>query len=104
MRYEDMVLQPQETFTAAMQFVGPPDDPGRIHKAIAFASFDRLQAQECEHGFKEKPRSAVPFFRQGTIGAWRDVLTDDQVNRIIHDHGDVMRRFGYLTEAGEIVF
>jgi hypothetical protein len=45
---------------------------------------------------------AKSFFRKGEIGSWRDVLTEEQISRIISDHGEVMRRFGYLTEAGEV--
>lgn len=103
MRYEDMLCQPQATFAAAMRFAGLPNDTARLHKALTFSHFALLQAQEYAHGFKEKPATAAVFFRQGTMGAWRDVLTNRQMARLIRDHGEVMRRFGYLNEAGEVV-
>jgi aryl sulfotransferase len=103
MRYEDMLCQPQATFAAAMRFAGLPNDAARLHKALTFSHFALLQAQEYAHGFKEKPATAALFFRQGTMGAWRDVLTNRQMARLIRDHGEVMRRFGYLNDAGEVV-
>jgi hypothetical protein len=103
-RYEDMHREPVETFAAAIRFAGLPEDQTRLEKAIAFSSFDRLQQQEKEHGFREKNPRAESFFRQGQVGAWRDVLTAEQANRMVTDHGDVMRRFGYLSEADEIVY
>ncbi|MCI5150844.1 MAG: hypothetical protein D3916_15925, partial [Candidatus Electrothrix sp. MAN1_4] len=33
-------------------------------------------------------------------GDWRERLTGEQIDRIIKDHGEVMRRFGYLDATG----
>ena len=44
------------------------------------------------------------FFRKVRIGAWREELTEDQVQRIVRDHREVMRRFGYLNENKKIVY
>jgi len=93
-----------ENFTSVTRFVGLPVDGARVRKAIAFSSFDILRKQEEEHGYGEKMPTSESFFRKGETGSWREVLTNTQVARIIADHGEVMRRFGYLTEAGEPVF
>ena len=103
MRYEDMKRDTFDTFRGAVQFAGLPDDAARIQKALDNASFGKLQAQEKEKGFGEKMPFAKSFFRKGEIGSWREVLTPEQIERIINDHGEVMGRFGYLTETGEIV-
>ncbi|WP_089941549.1 sulfotransferase domain-containing protein [Candidatus Entotheonella palauensis] len=104
MRYEDMQLRPFETFRDAVTFVDLPDDAERIERAIAHASFEVLRGQEVEKAFQEKTFRAESFFRKGKIGSWREVLTREQVERLIADHGDVMRRFGYLTSTGELVY
>lgn len=104
MRYEDMLRFPVETFTAAVRFAGLPDEPGRILKALKFSNIGELQRQEQLHGFKEKAQNAASFFRKGQAGSWREALTDHQVRRIIHDHREVMQRFGYLNEHDEPVF
>jgi len=100
MRYEDMKLNPVETFTACAEFLGLPHDPERIVRALDKSSFEELQQQEEAEGFKEA-RSAQSFFREGRVGSWRDGLTPQQAARIVRDHRDVMRRFGYLTDDDE---
>lgn len=104
LRYEDMKLKPEETFATATRFAGLADDRTRVKKAIEFSRFEELKKQEGSDGFREKMPRAQSFFRKGEIGSWRDVLTPEQVARIITDHRDVMRRFGYLDANGQPVF
>jgi hypothetical protein len=99
-RYEDMLRQPTGTFTEATRFLQLPDDAARIEKALRFSDFRELARQEAAKGFREKRPRTERFFRQGQSGAWRDQLTPEQVERIIADHGPVMRRFGYLDAEG----
>jgi hypothetical protein len=102
-RYEDMLRDPIATFTAAARFLQLPDAPPRVEKAIRFSDFRELARQEEEKGFGERPPKAERFFRQGKSGDWRDKLNPQQVERIIADQGDVMRRFGYLDADGHPV-
>jgi len=95
-RYEDMEREPVETFTSVARFCGLPCDPGRIERALRHSSFESLKAQEREKGFRERSYVAESFFRSGKSGAWRGVLSEAQIEQIVHDHGIVMRRFGYL--------
>jgi hypothetical protein len=95
-RYEDMQERPLETFTAATRFCGLPCDPDRVRRALDYSSFEVLQKQELEFGFRERLEKAPSFFRQGKVGAWRDVLSPSQIARITGDHRAVMERFGYL--------
>ena len=104
LRYEDMKLKPEEAFGAAVRFVGLPDDPARVRKAIEFSRFEELKRQEENNGFGEKMPRAKSFFRKGEIGSWREVLTPDHVTKLLADHADVMRRFGYLNAAVEPCF
>ena len=97
MRYEDMVAAPISVFGGLIRFLGqePPDE--RLTRAVRYSDFAELKSQEQACGFIEQPvRSSGPFFRSGTTGQWREVLTRAQVARIERDHAEVMRRFGYL--------
>lgn len=94
-RYEDLLRQPNDTFTSVARFCGLPSDPDRIQRALHHSSFDLLQVQERERGFRERPYGAGAFFRSGKSGTWKDVLSTSQVDQIVHDHGIVMSRFGY---------
>ena len=104
MRYEDMLTKPSPTFRELVKFLGAPLTAKRLQKAIRFASFDTLNKQERESGFNEaRPDDASRFFREGRTGQWRDLLTQDQVKRMIEAHGETMRAFGYLDKKGRPV-
>lgn len=102
-RYEDMHSDAFATFETAARFAKLPHERGEIEKAIELCSFEELQRQERSHGFREKSAGATAFFREGRVGSWRDSLTEEQAARVISDHSDMMRRFGYLDENGDPV-
>lgn len=104
LRYEDMNMQPIETFTKAIRFAGLDHSEKQIQKALDFSSFEVVRRQEDAEGFREKSPSSSRFFRKGKVGSWREELSKDQAQRIVRDHREVMRRFGYLDENGAIVF
>lgn len=97
-RYEDMAAHPIETFGRVAAFLGLNPPRERLEKAIAFASFDVLKAQEDEHGFVERTEHSR-FFREGRAGQWREVLSAEQAARIVEAHREQMGRFGYLSDA-----
>jgi aryl sulfotransferase len=94
-RYEDMHADPHAACAAVAAFLRLPCDAAAIAAAVEAASFSRLQAQEREFGFVEKPPQAAAFFREGRVDGWRDALTAEQAARIVAAHGAVMRRLGY---------
>ncbi|HWK44602.1 MAG TPA: sulfotransferase domain-containing protein [Stellaceae bacterium] len=96
LRYEDMLARPAETFGKVLRFLGFDPDPDRIGRAIRFSAFEILQGQERRHGFIERSEHTEGFFRFGTAGHWRRILTTAQTARIERDHARQMRRFGYL--------
>jgi hypothetical protein len=95
MRYEDMLAHPRPAFAALAAFLDLPCDPATIAAAVDATVFSRLQAQEYDAGFVEKPRTARVFFREGKRDGWRRSLTPDQAARIVAAHGPMMRRLGY---------
>jgi aryl sulfotransferase len=99
MRYEDMCTQPVEIFAGAIRFLGLEDNLERVRRAVEFSSFENLRQQELEHGFKAKPFAAASFFRSGRTGGWREALAKNQVERLVRDHGALMRRLGYLPNG-----
>jgi hypothetical protein len=96
MRYEDMQAEPEKTFGALARHLLIDATPAQLAEAIERSSFDKLREQEDKEGFRERPKHANRFFREGRVGQWREVLTADQVNRIVSDHREQMARFGYL--------
>lgn len=100
LRYEDMLARPDESFGAALAFLGQARDADNVARAVRLCRFETLARQEAERGFRERPAQAERFFRQGRAGGWREVLSPGQVARILADHGPAMARFGYLDADG----
>lgn len=100
-RYETLAAAPEATFEALIRFLGQDPPAERLRRAIRFSALGELQAQEQTHGFIEcVPEATGAFFGAGQPGHWRTVLTPAQQARLEHDHGALMRRFGYLGPAG----
>jgi hypothetical protein len=96
MRYEDMLAAPEATFGKLARHLLLRPEPEQLRRAIELSSFENLQRQEAEKGFREKPKQAERFFRKGEAGQWKSDLTPAQAKRVVAAHGEQMRRFGYL--------
>ncbi len=98
LRYEDLQADPRTAFVKLLRHIGLEPEDGRLKKAIEFSSFKEARRQEDEHTFVERSRNSKSFFRSGKVGAGRAELSPLIQQRIMADHGDVMRRFGYLED------
>jgi hypothetical protein len=96
MRYEDMKNNPVEIFTKAVTFIGIDASDMEINNALKKCTFENLKKQEIEKGFDEKSMASEYFFRKGKTGDWENVLTESQIHQIIHNHKNIMERFGYF--------
>jgi hypothetical protein len=96
-RYEDLASDPVDTVAEAIAFAGLVRRRDEIERAVEWSRFERLQAQEEETGFREKPSRHERFFRRGVVDGWRDELTGEQARRIVADHAEMMRRVGYAV-------
>jgi hypothetical protein len=97
-RYEDMLTKSEMTFSKAVKFIGLQYTSTEIKAALELCHFSTLQKQEAEKGFSEKNMRSPSFFRKGTAGDWRNVLTREQVLKIMGAHEAMMARFGYGEE------
>jgi hypothetical protein len=95
-KYEDMLRNTFQTFKGVLEFIGLHFTADKIEMALRNSSFEILQQQEKEKGFKEKGVNPNLFFRKGKQGTWREQLSDKQANRIISTHKDVMKKFKYF--------
>jgi hypothetical protein len=98
MRYEDMLADPERTFGELARHLLLAPTPAQLAEAIDRSSFDKLRTQEEADGFRERSKVAERFFREGRAGQWKEILTPQQVARIVKDHGEQMARFGYLPD------
>ncbi len=96
-RYEDLHTKAEKTFSDIARFLRIDAAAKNIKQAIAGASFQKLQSQEEHAGFVEKAKTAKTFFRSGTSGQWKEVLSDAQRKRIEDANGELMQKFDYLS-------
>lgn len=90
LRYEDLLVQPEQWFHRVLELIGVDVSDELTSECVRAGSFEMLsggRARGCED------RSS--FFRKGVAGDWRNWLTDDQRAWCAQEAGDVMTRFGY---------
>jgi hypothetical protein len=92
-RYEDLLEDTENEFTSVLEFWGREIDTERLNKAIEMASFENLKQQEQKSGFRENMGKG-DFFREGR-STWKEVLTKEQADQIVSDHGEMMSQHGY---------
>lgn len=97
-RYEDMLGDTLNTFTKIVRFAQIEVDSARIQSALEASRFSRLQKLESLSRFGEAPPNMGRFFRKGQAGDWRENLTEAQVEKIVAQHGEMMRQLGYLPD------
>jgi len=98
LRYEDMLSAPKKSFAPLVTFLGFDTPPERLDRAIQFSSFAELAARSESVDGQAGAGSLAGLFRKGTSDQWRDVLSADQVRRIVKRHGEQMQRFNYIPE------
>ena len=97
-RYEDLLADAPGQLGRMARFLRleGAGDEGRLRRAAAFSSFDRLREAEDREGFEEGWRGLKhPFFRCGGSGAWRRHLSAEQVRSVLDAHAETMAAFGY---------
>ena len=102
-RYEDLLRDALHELERMHQFFDLRWNEEAARQAVSRAGFDKLQRQEEERGFREKPLKAAAFFRKGVAGEWRCSLPSELALKIVRDHGDMMRRMGYGPEVDEVL-
>src|SRR5690606_29239270 len=100
LRYEDMRAKPLKSFARVARHLRLPATKDRIARAVHFRSFGEVARLDRAAGIRERARDDQVFFHPGRAGGWREVLTPDQVARLIEVHGDVLRELRYLDHAG----
>lgn len=96
LRYEDMKNESLATFRKAVQFLGWEHSDEEILEALKKSSFKQLKKQEEEKGFNERLRQQKQFFRSGTVGDWKNHLSETQEDAIKEAHLEVIKKLKYF--------
>lgn len=94
-RYEDMKHRTFDVFKEVITAMGLTYSDQEIQHAIDRTSFDVIKKLEEEQGFREKPNPEGTFFLHGKVGKGKEVLTDEQIQRIRITHERVMKQLNY---------
>jgi len=99
-KYENLL---QDTFTSLKticNFLNWDASDANIEKAVENCNFEKLQKNEIKFEnvalATKNTRKDIKFFRKGTSGEWKDVLTEDQLNQLYEKFGTQMKLLGYL--------
>ena len=86
-----------------LDFLGVTVDPKTVRDALANNTLQRMQEKEqrspqlSDTAPKSNGSEESRFIRSGSVGGWRNRLTDFQVEMIEHQAGDVLTCIGYPT-------
>ncbi len=104
-RYEDLRKNPEQILGQLLQFLGVTPDFQIIRKAIENNSLHQMRAKEDrarqtgEQSNLLSPEERVGeegrFVRKGSVGGWREKLTDAQLEIIDQYAGDMLLALGY---------
>lgn len=101
-RYEDMLKDTEGALTAALRFVGCPEEEitsERVAESVKVCKIDRLRRQEETYGFLEaSARNEGKFFWRGKAGGWKEDLSPKAADKIASDHEHMMKQLGYLED------
>jgi len=98
-KYEDLVLNPYETFFKIINYLNKINgliiDEEMIKKSIDNTSFKNLQNLEKKFGFKENKKDSV-FFREGKSGSWKNELDKKITLQIEQSFKEEMKELKYI--------
>lgn len=101
-QYEDMKRTPMKAFGGIIRFLGLEYNEERLYRSIVNSDFKLLQQMEKEGGFKEKMQKCESFFWKGSIGNYKNYLSEDQIQSIINANFEAMLELGYINVNGEL--
>ena len=104
-KYEDLRKNPEPMLAQILDFVGVKPNLQVIRKAVEGNSLQQMRAKE-DRAKKEGEFSILlgphkstgedgRFVRKGSVGGWRNKLTDAQLQLIDEYAGDMLTRLGY---------
>ncbi|MFA7184150.1 MAG: sulfotransferase domain-containing protein [Victivallales bacterium] len=104
LRYEDMKQTPLEAFRRVTDFLELDKTDEEVLAALDKCRIEKLQRQEKEKSFMEKPWRCDSFFRKGIVGDWREHFSAEQAKRLIEFNYETMLELGYVDSNGKPVF
>ncbi len=96
-RFEDLRRNTTQVLPEILEFLGVAVDPEVIQRAVDDNSVERMRDKEKRSPQKASQRGR--FIRTGSVGGWRERLTDRQLQSIQRYAGDALGFLGYSAEG-----
>ena len=99
LKYEDLVYKKKDVFNDIVNFFEKNFHIKfnltkiKTNNIIETTGFQELKSQERKFGFTEAQSSN--FFRSGEKNQWKNVLNNEQINKLENKFRDFMNKFGY---------
>jgi hypothetical protein len=98
LKYEDLLAQPAENLSAAMDFLGVPVPQDRAEETIHAYSAERMRERERQSQFHErKKRKDIMFVRTAGSGDWARTFTPTDEDLFSRVTGGLLERLGYAS-------
>lgn len=94
-KFEDLRRNPEKALLQILEFLRVSPDLRVVRKAIANNSLDRMRAKEDSRQTKKSSREEDRHVRSGSVGRWREKLTDFQVRLIEQYAREALTRLEY---------
>jgi hypothetical protein len=99
-KFEDMRNSPEKILSQILQFLEVDADPEIVRAAVANNTVERMRIKEDRRQTKNRSgREQDRHVRSGSVGGWREKLTDAQVELIQRYAGEALKRLGYPLES-----
>jgi len=101
LRYEDMIDNPYEAFSAALTALDLKYSEDMLLAAIRNSDFEVLKLQEQAEGFVEKPINAASFFRKGSKAEWVNQIEKEVAKAFLNENREILQLF-YPEKTGTL--
>jgi len=102
-RYENILENSEREFQSILQFLNIPYNSENFIKALKYSNFENMKKAEQETGFKEKSPACKTFFKVGKSGYYKNILSENLIQKIINEHFACMKKYHYLSNSGELI-
>lgn len=92
-RYDELRQATQSSLTSLLEFLEVRVDGQKIADAIANNSLQEMRKKE--QLSPQKVSQKDRFVRSGSVGGWRENLTEDQISLVNRSLGPELKRLGY---------
>lgn len=99
-KFEDMRNSPEKILSQILRFLEFDVDPEIVRAAVENNTVERMRIKEDRRQTKNRSgREQDRHVRSGSVGGWREKLTDAQVELIQRYAGEALKRLGYPLEG-----